>query len=90
MEIVQGARDDDHAAALAYEFTSYGIVPMVDEHIALTSARHYRQLRALGRTPRNAIDLLIATFCIERGHTLLHQDRDFDPFERHLGLRVLH
>ena len=89
LEILQGALSDDHAAALAYEFTSYGIVAMVDEGIALASARNYRQLRSRGITLRNTIDLMIATFCIERGHALLHQDRDFDWCERYLGLQVL-
>ena len=31
---------------------------------------------------------IIATNCIENGYTLLHNDRDFDAFERHLGLKV--
>jgi len=39
-------------------------------------------------TIRKTADLIIATYCIERGHTLLHDDRDFDPIEEHLGLRV--
>ena len=30
---------------------------------------------------------MIATRCIEDGLTLLHSDRDFDPFVKHLGLR---
>jgi predicted nucleic acid-binding protein len=40
-------------------------------------------------TIRKTIDLIIGTFCIERGHTLLHDDRDFEPMIRHLGLRAL-
>jgi predicted nucleic acid-binding protein len=32
--------------------------------------------------------LLIGTYCIERGHTLLHSDRDFTPMERLLGLQI--
>jgi predicted nucleic acid-binding protein len=39
---------------------------------------------------RKTIDCLIATFCLQAGHQLLHRDRDFDPFEKHLGLRVVH
>jgi predicted nucleic acid-binding protein len=39
-------------------------------------------------SPIVTLDLIIATYCIERGHVLLHEDRDFDPFERHLGLKV--
>jgi len=32
---------------------------------------------------------VIATRCIESGYDLLHDDRDFDPFVKHLGLRVV-
>jgi predicted nucleic acid-binding protein len=35
---------------------------------------------------RGTVDLVIATYCIENGLRLLHADRDFEPFERHLGL----
>jgi predicted nucleic acid-binding protein len=34
-------------------------------------------------------NLIIGTFCIERGHSLLHDDRDFALMERHLGLKVV-
>jgi predicted nucleic acid-binding protein len=27
---------------------------------------------------------------MERGYTLLHNDRDFDPFEDYFGLDVVH
>jgi hypothetical protein len=36
---------------------------------------------------RKTIDTLIATRCIEDGYTLLHSDRDFEPFVTHLGLQ---
>ncbi len=49
-----------------------------------------RTLREQGYTVRTTIDCLIATFCLEAGHELLHRDRDFDVFERALGLRVVH
>ena len=49
---------------------------------------HNRSLRAVGITVRNAIDVLVAAFCIERGYTLLHRDRDFDAFEDLRGLRA--
>ncbi len=35
----------------------------------------------------HALPVLIARLD-ERGFTLLHSDRDYDPFEMHLGLRV--
>jgi hypothetical protein len=46
-------------------------------------------LRRLGVTVRKTIDAAIATRCIESRYDLLHNDRDFDPFAKHLGLRVV-
>jgi len=50
--------------------------------LSLTTSR-------LGVTVRKTIDTIIATRCIESGYDLLHNDRDFDPFVEHLGLRVV-
>jgi hypothetical protein len=61
---------------------------MVGREIALQAANHYRALRAAGVTVRKTVDVLIGTFCIVSGLPLLHRDRDFDPIEAHLGLRV--
>ena len=58
--------------------------------MAIAAAQNYRSLRARGHTIRKTIDCLIATFCLREGHALLHRDHDFDPFEEHLGLRVVH
>jgi hypothetical protein len=33
--------------------------------------------------------MLIATFCIENGHHLLHADRDFDVIANHLRLKTV-
>lgn len=54
--------------------------------LAQRAAQHYRSLRASGITVRSSIDVLVAAFCIERGYTLLHADRDFDAFEASRGL----
>ena len=56
--------------------------------LALAAAQHYRSLRAQGITVRSAIDVLVATFCIERDYALLHRDRDFDAFENLRGMRA--
>ncbi|MGA0571508.1 type II toxin-antitoxin system VapC family toxin [Variovorax sp. VNK109] len=58
--------------------------------LAQQAAAHYRSLRAQGVTVRNSIDVLLATFCIERGYTLLHRDRDFEAFEQLRGLHAWH
>jgi predicted nucleic acid-binding protein len=57
--------------------------------LAIAAARNYRSLRGLGVTPRSATDVLIATFCVEGRHELLHCDTDFDLMAQHLGLRVV-
>ena len=56
--------------------------------VALKSAENYRRLRRLGITVRRTVDCLIATFVVEKGFWLLHNDRDFDAFEAHLGMHV--
>jgi predicted nucleic acid-binding protein len=62
-------------ASLAYE-------DMLCKDVALRSVGYYRALRRRGTTVRKTIDVFIATFCILRGHSLLHRDRDFEPFAR--------
>lgn len=66
---------------LAYE-------DMLGREVAERSVTYYRALRRRGITVRKTIDVLIAGFCIVRGHELLHRDRDFDPFREYFGLRV--
>ena len=63
---------------------------MVSLMLAIQSACNYRALRKKGVTIRKTIDNLIATYCIENDHELLHNDSDFDGYEEHLGLRVIH
>lgn len=58
------------------------------QSMAQRAAMHYRSLREHGITVRSAIDVLVATFCIDRGYALLHADRDFDAFEALRGLRA--
>ena len=58
--------------------------------LAIQSARNYRTLRQKGVTVRKTIDSLIATYCIENDHELLHNDSDFDGYEKYLGLKVVH
>ena len=89
MEVLQGARDERHATAIEKHLRGFTVVPVLNPGIAVKAAANYRLLRGRGITVRKTIDTIIATFCIENGHQLLHQDRDFSHFEKHLGLRVL-
>jgi predicted nucleic acid-binding protein len=59
---------------------------MAGEAIAIAAARNFRSLRRRGITIRKTIDLLIGTWCIETRSPLLHNDSDFRPMTRHLGL----
>jgi hypothetical protein len=53
---------------------------------AVRAAENYRTLRKQGLTVRKTADVIIASFCIEHGHSLLFSDRDFLPFVERLGL----
>jgi predicted nucleic acid-binding protein len=86
LEILRGARDEIQARRLERALLDYPVVSLLDPDLALRAATNYRRLRALGVTIRKTVDLVIGTFCIERGHRLLHADRDFEPMQRHLGL----
>lgn len=87
-EILRGARDDRHALALEHYLQRFPKAQMLDGRLAIEAAANYRRLRAVGITTRSIADMLIATFCIERGHALLQDDRDFRPMAEHLGLRL--
>jgi predicted nucleic acid-binding protein len=88
-ELLQGARTEAHAKELEKQLRKFQLVPMLDADLAVAAAKNYRQLRGEGITVRKTIDLIIGTFCIVRGHHLLHADRDFEPMEAHLKLKVI-
>jgi len=89
-EVLQGFRDDADFEQARRALGKFIQVEMVNPELALQSARNYRLLRRKGITVRKTIDSLIATYCIENEHELLHNDGDFDGYEKHLGLRVVH
>ena len=89
LEVLRGLRSERDAMVQEARFRNYGITPMLNAEIAVLAATNFRRLRSLGITIRSTVDLIVATFCLANGHELLHHDRDFDHFERHLGLRVL-
>ena len=88
-EVLQGFPDERQAEAGRQTLERFAVEPMVGREIAVAAAANYRRLRAVGVTVRRTIDLLIGTFCIERGYALLHHDRDFDPMADRLGLQVV-
>jgi predicted nucleic acid-binding protein len=89
-EILQGVRSDSEFRLLSGQMLKYEIFGSGGREMAIGVAENYRLLRKKGFTPRRTIDCWIATFCLREGHALLHRDRDFDSFEKVLGLRVVH
>ena len=89
-EVLQGFRYDPDFEKVRRALGKFMQESMVNPTLAVQSARNYRFLRQKGVTVRKTIDSLIATFCIENDHQLLHNDSDFDGYEEHLGLRVIH
>lgn len=88
-ELLQGLRTDAESNRLLRKLAAFEIHPTGGQELAIAAARNYRLLRSRGITVRKTIRCLIATFCIERQHRLLHRDRDFSAFEQHLGLQVV-
>ncbi|MGQ0545921.1 MAG: type II toxin-antitoxin system VapC family toxin [Betaproteobacteria bacterium] len=87
-EVLQGVREDGEFRRVSTRLLALPCYNLGGEALAVAAARNYRRLRRLGVTPRSATDALIAAFCIEESHELLHRDRDFEPFVRHLGLKT--
>lgn len=88
MEVLQGFRSEKQVQSTLEAISGLQCFTLGGKPLAVLAAGNYRHLRQKGITVRSTIDCLIATFCIESDIPLLHNDRDFDPFEQHLGLRV--
>ena len=89
MELLQGARDKTHATRIGNAMQAYAALPMLGITNAQLAAANYRRLREEGITIRKSSDLIIGSFCIANNPRLLHEDRDFEPMQRHLGLSVI-
>jgi len=89
-EILQGIRGDSTFRKVCHDMSRFEVFDTGGETLAVAAAHNYRFLRSHAHTIRKTIDCLIATFCLAEGHSLLHRDHDFDPFEKYLGLGVLH
>ncbi len=89
-EVLQGIREDAVFERVRNDLTKFRIFSTGGTNLAIAAAQNYRNLRRGRFTIRKTIDCWIATFCLLSGHTLLHRDRDFDTFEKELGLAVVH
>lgn len=85
-EVLQGLDGERAARQVEALLRRFDIVPMAGDAIAVIAARNFRSLRRRGITVRKTIDLLIGTWCIENRRPLLHNDSEFRPMARYLGL----
>ena len=86
-EVLRGFRQERSYREARLLLESFDLEDASNIRLAELAAQHYRSLRALGFTVRSGIDVLVASFCIERDYALLHRDRDFQAFESLRGLR---
>jgi predicted nucleic acid-binding protein len=86
-EVLRGFREERHHRQARTLLESLVVETVGGHALALEAAQHDRSLRAAGITVRSSLDVLIASFCIDRGYVLLHRDRDFAAFEQLRGLR---
>lgn len=87
-EVLRGFRQPQDFLAAREALAALPVVAIGGEKNAIAAAEHYRTLRRQGITLHSPIDVLLASFCIEQGDVLLHQDSDFDALEIWCGLRV--
>ncbi len=88
-EVLQGFDDDRDFNQAKKVLNTLTLVQLGGKEVAIHAAHNFRTLRNLGVTVRKTIDTVIATHCIANDLELLHSDKDFDPFVKHLGLRVV-
>lgn len=88
VEFLQGFRNEKDFREAKQLMDSLEYYDFLGRGIAMAAASNFRKLRKIGITVRKTMDVIIATFCIENEFELIHNDRDFDAMEKHLGLIV--
>ncbi len=88
-ELLQGFQSDKDFKKAKSLLLNFPVVGMLGQEVALQSASNYRYLRKKGVAIRKMIDITIGTFCIHNAFSLLHDDLDFTPLQKHLHLRVV-
>lgn len=89
LEILQGIRNDQQFSRVKSNLLLLDQVNLLSIEVATVAATNYRRLRKKGITIRKTNDVIIATFCMMTDTPLLYQDRGFQPFASHLGLKTI-
>ena len=87
MEVLAGARDENHLNDLRRLLARASVIDMVPadyEHAAAA----YRTCRRGGETVRKLIDCLIGAVATRADVPVLHADSDFDVLARHTSLQL--
>ena len=89
LEILAGARDEQHARDLRRLLDRCHFLPLEDPFDFESAAALYRACRHEDIMIRRLPDCLIAAVAMRTGVALLHQDADFDAIARHAPLSVV-
>ena len=88
-EVLQGFHSDKDFKTARKLLLAFPFMAMLGQELAIKIALNYRFLRKKGVTVRKTIDVIIGTFCLNYQLKLLHDDRDFDPMEKYLNLKIV-
>ncbi len=88
VEVLQGFRNDKDFKQAKKLLDTLIFQEMLGKEQAFQCVNNYRLLRKNGVTVRKTIDVIIATYCVTNNLPLLHSDKDFNPIEKHLNLKV--
>jgi predicted nucleic acid-binding protein len=86
MEVLAGARDDDHHQRLRRLLARCEHLPVAGLASYEAAAGLYRACRQAGETVRALTDCLIGAVALSAGVAVLHNDRDFDILAQHAGV----
>jgi predicted nucleic acid-binding protein len=89
MEVLAGARDDDHLRMLRRLVLGCQMIPLRGLSDYEEAAGLYRTCRRAGLTIRRLVDCLIATVAINANAQLLHADSDFDLIAQRSALHLV-
>jgi predicted nucleic acid-binding protein len=86
MEVLMGARDEDHLRKLSGLLARGRMLTTTPGHYD-EAASLYRTCRRQGATVRKSMDCLIAAHAVRAGVPVLHHDSDFTLLARHTLMR---
>jgi predicted nucleic acid-binding protein len=86
-EVLQGIKNKRELNRVKTLFSTLHSDAVGGFEVCARASENYKYLRSTGVTVRKTIDIIIGTFCLENGHEIIHNDRDFKHMEEHLGLK---